>query len=122
MRDALPKGLVPKYAVGLYSSKEAAEECHRLRAIRIEYAQDDEGRIWRRIKREKPGPRWTQYTEMVRWHVADMYAWFPGEDLAKAPGVRRQNRAARPPAKLDVYLVDDKPMVLLRPDYEFSEQ
>lgn len=108
------KGLVPKYAVWPHSSREASEECRRLNAVKIEYAQDDDGRIWRRIKREKAGPKWANYHELIRWHVADMYAWFPGEDPVTKDGARRQNTRARPPKKIEVYLIDGKPAVFVR--------
>ncbi len=120
MRDEPYKGLVTKYAIYPWSPDESGAECQRLRAMKIEYAQDEEGRIWRRIKREKPGPHWTKYSELTRWHVADMYAWFPGESPSTFAGARRQNTRARPPKKLDVYLIDDRPAVFLRPDFEFS--
>ena len=108
------KGLVPKYAVYPHSSREASEECRRLRAEKIEYAQDEEGRVWRRIKRLKRSPRWTKYYETVRWHIADMYEWFPGADPATFDGARRQNTRARPPKKVEVYLVDDRITVFMR--------
>lgn len=120
--DPLPKGLVVKWAIRPHSSPEAAKECFRLHAFKIEYAQDDEGRIWRRIHREtrfRGRAPWQRFTEVVRWHIADMYEWFPGADPATISGARPQNTRARPPKNIDVYLIDDKPVVLMRPCAEF---
>lgn len=107
------KGLVPKYAVYQHSSREANEECRKLGAFKIEYAQDEEGRVWRRIVRAKHlGFR--RFTETTRWHIADMYAWFPGADPATFDGARRQNTRARTPKREEVYLIDGKPAVFVR--------
>lgn len=108
------KGLVPKYAVYPNSSAEANKECRDLRADKIEYAQDDEGRVWRRITRYTSRYSWKNFSETTRWHVADMYAWYPGGDPAGIDGARRQNTRARPPKKADVYLIDGKPKVFAR--------
>ena len=108
------KGLVPKYAVYPNSSAEANKDCRELRADKIEYAQDDEGRIWRRITRYTSRYGWRNFSETTRWHVADMYAWYPGEDPAQISGARRQNTRARPPKKTEAYFINNKVSTFVR--------
>jgi hypothetical protein len=112
MRDpqALPKGLTLKYAVRMPDP-----ECVRLKAFKIEYAQGEDGRTWRRIYREHPhGYNRLHWSSITRWHIADPYEWFPAPNIAEQPGVRRQNTLARVPA-LDVYLIKGEFVILPRP-------
>lgn len=93
------KGLTAKYTV------RDSEEVARLRADKIEYTVDSEGRLWRRVYWRRPSPRGSYWWTVTRWHVADPYSWFPGPDPATLAGARPANRRARVP-KLDVYWID----------------
>lgn len=106
------KGLLPKYVVRL-----PHPDCVANKVDMIEYAQDEEGRLWRRFTVYRwawgrVGQRWSTVT---RWHIADMYAWFPGADPSSIDGARKANQRARPPRKLDVYLVNGQVEIVVRP-------
>jgi hypothetical protein len=106
---AIPKGLTSKYAVRM-----PHPECVKYHAFKIEYAQGEDGRTWRRIYREAHRYNRLHWSTITRWHIADPYEWFPAPSIAEQPGVRRQNTMARVPA-LDVYLIKGEFVVLQRP-------
>jgi hypothetical protein len=116
--DQEMKGLYEKWAV-----RRPHPDCEALGrdVVKVEYARDGEGRLWRRIMRERIGRRWGTYgqhwIETTRWHVADMYAWFPGADPATIQGARKQNTRARPPTRFDAYLIRGRVDIVVRPDH-----
>lgn len=112
--------LLNKYAV-----RRPHPDCEALgpRVWKVEYATDEEGRLWRRIFHETGRMYWGKpMTAVIRWHIADPWAWFPGADAASRPGVRLQNTRARPPRKVDVYLCGGVLDILPRPPYPSSPQ
>jgi hypothetical protein len=113
---AIPKGLTTKYAIRL-----PHEECVKLEAFKIEYAQGEDGRTWRRIHRK--GGRFRGYnslrfTEVTRWHIAAPYEWFPALSPEEVQKARKQNQLARVPKGLDVYLIKGRYEIVLRPQPE----
>jgi hypothetical protein len=112
------KGLYDKYAVR-HPHPAACAIGHDV--VKVEFAKDEEGRLWRRIHRSAYGRRWGGYgqhwTAVTRWHIADPWAWFPGADPSSIEGARKQNTRARPPAKVDVYLIQGRIDIVQRPPY-----
>lgn len=76
--------------------------------VKTEYAQDEEGRLWRRTTHRQISTRFASWSIKSRWHVADCYAWFPGESPRAIEGARLNNRRKARPPKIDVYRTGDR--------------
>ena len=89
---------VDKFVVYVRDPREQRE----LGYFKAEYAFDEQGRMWRRTTTEtRPegyyNRRWTSTTP---WHVADCYAWFPGDTTPPA-GSRRMNQRGLLPKRVE---------------------
>lgn len=70
---------------------------------KAEYAFDEQGRMWRRTHTKADATSWARrqgWTRTTPWHVADCYAWFPGDTTPPA-GSRRMNQRGLLPKRVE---------------------
>ncbi len=89
---------VDKFVVYIRDPRQQRE----LGYFKAEYAFDEQGRLWRRTTSEdRPAGYWnSRWTRTTPWHVADCYAWFPGDTTPPA-GSRRMNQRGLLPKRVE---------------------
>lgn len=90
---------VDKFVVYIRDPREQRALGH----FKAEYAFDEQGRMWRRTTTEARAAGYgTQHrTNTTPWHVADCYAWFPGNTTP--PGTRKMNQRGLLPKRVERY-------------------